>query len=60
LRKGSYLQISKLEDCLKGFYESRYCVKSPVTLIVIPGLTPNPVSLNWIPAFAGMAASELM
>ena len=37
-----------------------YCVKSPFTLIVIPGLTRNPVFLNWIPAFAGMTALELM
>jgi hypothetical protein len=37
-----------------------YCVKSPFTLIVIPGLTRNPVFLSWIPAFAGMTASELM
>jgi hypothetical protein len=27
-----------------------YCVKSPFTLIVIPGLTRNPVFPNWIPA----------
>jgi len=37
-----------------------YCVKSPFTLIVIPGLTRNPVFPIWIPAFAGMTASELM
>jgi len=30
------------------------------TLIVIPGLTPNPVFPSWIPGFAGMTASELM
>ena len=29
-----------------------YCVKSPFTLIVIPGLTRNPVFPGWIPAFA--------
>jgi hypothetical protein len=29
-------------------------------LIVIPGLTRNPVFPGWIPAFAGMTASELM
>jgi hypothetical protein len=27
-----------------------YCVKIRFTLIVIPGLTRNPVFLNWIPA----------
>jgi hypothetical protein len=27
-----------------------YCVKSPFISIVIPGLTRNPVFLNWIPA----------
>jgi hypothetical protein len=27
-----------------------YCLKNPFTLIVIPGLTRNPVFLNWIPA----------
>jgi ATP-dependent Zn protease len=37
-----------------------YCVKSPFTLIVIPGLTRNPVFPGWIPAFAGMTVSELM
>jgi hypothetical protein len=37
-----------------------YCVKSPFILIVIPGLTRNQVLLNWIPAFAGMTAPELM
>jgi hypothetical protein len=36
-----------------------YCVRSPFTLFVIPGLTRNPVFLGWIPAFAGMTASEL-
>ena len=34
--------------------------KSPFTLFVIPGLTRNPVFLEWIPAFAGMTASEIM
>jgi len=34
------------------------CVESPFTLIVIPGLTRNPVLLGWIPAFAGMTAPE--
>ena len=37
-----------------------WCVEIPLTLIVIPGLTRNPVFLGWIPAFAGMTASELM
>jgi hypothetical protein len=37
-----------------------YCTKNPFTLIVIPGLTRNPVFLSWIPAFAGMTASELI
>jgi len=36
-----------------------FCVKSVFTLIVIPGLTRNPVFSIWIPAFAGMTASEL-
>jgi len=27
-----------------------YCAKNPFTLIVIPGLTRNPVFLSWIPA----------
>jgi len=27
-----------------------YCVKSPFTSFVIPGLTRNPVFLGWIPA----------
>src|SRR4030042_5288 len=44
-----------------------YYVKSPFTLIVIPGLTRNPVFMGWIPAGvypvlrygAGMTASEL-
>ena len=34
-----------------------YCVKSPFTLFVIPGLTRNPVFLSWIPAFSEMTAS---
>ncbi len=37
-----------------------YCVNSPFTLFVIPGVTRNPVFLGWIPAFAEMTASELM
>jgi hypothetical protein len=32
--------------------------QSPFTVIVLPGLTRNPVFLSWIPAFAGMTASE--
>ena len=31
-----------------------------LNLVVIPGLTRNPIYLNWIPAFAGMTTSELM
>jgi len=37
-----------------------YCIKSPFTLFVIPGLTRNPVFFNWIPVFTGMTASEIM
>gem|GEM_PF-3934391 len=37
-----------------------YCVKSSFILIVITGLTRNPVFLNWILAFGGMTALELM
>jgi hypothetical protein len=37
-----------------------YCVNSLFILFVIPGVTQNPVFLGWIPAFAGMTASELM
>ena len=36
------------------------CPISPFTVIVIPGLTRNPVFLCWIPAFAGMTTSEMM
>jgi hypothetical protein len=37
-----------------------YLVKSANTLIVIPGLTRNPVFPRWIPVFAGMTASNIM
>jgi hypothetical protein len=36
------------------------CPMSLFTLIVIPGLTRNPVFLRWIPAFAGMTTSKWM
>jgi hypothetical protein len=56
---------------IEGRFILVYRVKSPFTLIVIPGLTRNPVfslwaigpsgpEAIWIPAFAGMTASELM
>ena len=31
-----------------------------LNLLVIPGLTRNPIYLNWIPAFAGKTTSGLM
>ena len=36
------------------------CPTSPFTLIVIPGSTLDTIFLCWIPAFAGMTASEIM
>jgi hypothetical protein len=47
------LLIERTEQKPRSFYKG-------FTLIVIPGLTRNPVSSIWIPAFAGMTASELM
>ena len=60
-----YILVKNSKDHL---VELVYCVKSPFTLIVIPGLTRNPVFPGWIPAGvypvlrygAGMTASELM
>jgi hypothetical protein len=52
-----YILVENSKDHL---VELVYCVKSPFTLIVIPGLTRNPVFPGWISAFAGMTASELM
>jgi hypothetical protein len=37
-----------------------HCIKHPFTLFVIPDLIRNPGFLNWIPAFAGMTAFEIM
>jgi hypothetical protein len=59
---GSVRSLSEVE----GLSAQPECVEHPCALIVIPGLTRNPVLLRWIPAprlkhagtsFAGMTAS---
>jgi len=55
LLNSPYLALVIPAPIFIGINSSRdpvYYFKSPFTFFVIPGLTRNPVFLNWIPAFA--------
>ena len=49
-----------LEDADRRLLSLSILRQKSLNLFVIPGLTRNPIYLNWIPAFAGMTTSELM
>jgi hypothetical protein len=53
MSKGSVRSLSHVE----GLSAQPERIERPCPVMVIPGLTRNPVLLRWIPAFAGMTAS---
>jgi len=55
LQKKNYL-----EDGEGRLFSLSILRQKSLNLVVIPGLTRNPICLNWIPAFAGMTTLELM